>query len=238
MRFPELSHERADDGSLRCRSREALAPHHPSLARLFRAAVERRPDGLFLAERERRQLAQADLPRGAADRGWARAKSARARTVSRAPDHDLVRQQHRSCAAHACRPHRRHSGSADLGRLFPAEPGPRQAQAHRRIARARPRLCRRHRPLCQSPCGPRPHAGRAGREPQWRRPRRRHRPGRHGAKPAGRGLGRSRRGHRRGHHRQDPVHLGVDRPAQRRDQHPWHADREPAAARADLAVSR
>ena len=49
---PRIVHERADDGSLRCRSREALAPHHPSLARLFRAAVERRPDGLFLAERE------------------------------------------------------------------------------------------------------------------------------------------------------------------------------------------
>ena len=49
---PRIVHERADDGSLRCRSREAVAPHHPSLARLFRAAVERRPDGLFLAERE------------------------------------------------------------------------------------------------------------------------------------------------------------------------------------------
>ena len=48
---PQIVHERADDGSLHCRSSEALAPHHPSLARLFRAAVERNPDGLFLAER-------------------------------------------------------------------------------------------------------------------------------------------------------------------------------------------
>jgi feruloyl-CoA synthase len=48
---PRIVHERADDGSLRCRSSEALGPHHPSLARLFRAAVERKPDGLFLAER-------------------------------------------------------------------------------------------------------------------------------------------------------------------------------------------
>ena len=48
---PRIVHERADDGSLHCRSSEALAPHHPSLARLFRAAVERNPDGLFLAER-------------------------------------------------------------------------------------------------------------------------------------------------------------------------------------------
>src|SRR3954471_1706832 len=48
---PRIVHERADDGSLHCRSSEARAPHHPSLARLFRAAVERNPDGLFLAER-------------------------------------------------------------------------------------------------------------------------------------------------------------------------------------------
>src|SRR3977135_1701074 len=49
---PRIVHERADDGSLRCRSSETLAPHHPSLAHLFRAAVERKPDSLFLAERE------------------------------------------------------------------------------------------------------------------------------------------------------------------------------------------
>ncbi|MEA2965068.1 MAG: feruloyl-CoA synthase [Alphaproteobacteria bacterium] len=48
---PRIVHERADDGSLHYRSSEALAPHHPSLARLFRAAVERKPDGQFLAER-------------------------------------------------------------------------------------------------------------------------------------------------------------------------------------------
>ncbi len=48
---PRIVHERTEDGSLRYRSSEALAPHHPSLARLFHAAVERNPDGLFLAER-------------------------------------------------------------------------------------------------------------------------------------------------------------------------------------------
>ena len=48
---PRIVCERADDGSLRCRSSETLAPHHPSLARLFHAAVERKPEGLFLAER-------------------------------------------------------------------------------------------------------------------------------------------------------------------------------------------
>jgi feruloyl-CoA synthase len=44
--------ERGADGALRCRSREPLAPHDPSLARLFRAAVERNPAGIFLAARE------------------------------------------------------------------------------------------------------------------------------------------------------------------------------------------
>src|SRR5947209_4780884 len=48
---PKIVSEKADDGSLRCRSTEPLAPHDPSLARLFRRAVERNPGGLFLAER-------------------------------------------------------------------------------------------------------------------------------------------------------------------------------------------
>ena len=49
---PRIVWEKSADGSLRCRSTEALASHDPSLARLFRAAVERNPDGLFLAERD------------------------------------------------------------------------------------------------------------------------------------------------------------------------------------------
>ena len=80
-------------------------------------------------------LAQADLRRGAAARRRAGTGADRARAVGRAAGDDPLRQWHRSCAAHARRPHRRHSGGADLGRLFAAEPGPRQAQAHRRAAR-------------------------------------------------------------------------------------------------------
>jgi feruloyl-CoA synthase len=48
---PRIVCEKAADGNLHCRSAEALAAHDPSLARLFRAAVERNPGGLFLAER-------------------------------------------------------------------------------------------------------------------------------------------------------------------------------------------
>src|SRR6266446_157308 len=44
---PRIVVEKAPDGGLRCRSREPLAPYDPSLARLFRAAAERNPDGLF-----------------------------------------------------------------------------------------------------------------------------------------------------------------------------------------------
>jgi feruloyl-CoA synthase len=49
---PQIVCERLGDGSVHCRSTEPLAPYHPSLARLFRAAVERNPIGLFLAERD------------------------------------------------------------------------------------------------------------------------------------------------------------------------------------------
>jgi feruloyl-CoA synthase len=50
---PRVVCERSSDGVLRYRSTEPVAPHDPSLARLFRAAVERNPAGIFLAERDR-----------------------------------------------------------------------------------------------------------------------------------------------------------------------------------------
>jgi feruloyl-CoA synthase len=49
--------ERREDGSYRLRSNVPLGDYNPSLAAMFRAAVERRPDGIFLAERD-------------ANRGW------------------------------------------------------------------------------------------------------------------------------------------------------------------------
>src|SRR5215831_18804967 len=49
---PRVVCEKAADGSLRLRSADPLAPHDPSLARLFRAAGERHPDRTFLAERQ------------------------------------------------------------------------------------------------------------------------------------------------------------------------------------------
>ena len=49
---PRVVCRRSGDGVLRYRSTEPMAAHDPSLARLFRAAVERNPAGIFLAERE------------------------------------------------------------------------------------------------------------------------------------------------------------------------------------------
>src|SRR5215475_6543856 len=49
---PRIVCEPGHSGALLCRSSEPLAPCDPSLARLFRAAVERNPGGLFLAERD------------------------------------------------------------------------------------------------------------------------------------------------------------------------------------------
>src|SRR6266566_4880583 len=48
---PDIRSERAADGSLLIRSATPLAPHDPSLARLFRAAVAAQPARTFLAER-------------------------------------------------------------------------------------------------------------------------------------------------------------------------------------------
>src|SRR5215472_3167441 len=50
---PRVVCEPGRNGALHFRSSEALAPYDPSLARLFRAAVERNPAGPFLAERDR-----------------------------------------------------------------------------------------------------------------------------------------------------------------------------------------
>ena len=49
------------------------------------------------------------------------------------------------------------------------------------------------------------------------------------APPVGPAVEQAAAATRRRHDREIPVHLGLDRPAQGRDQHPRHADREPAA---------
>ncbi|HEY7666440.1 MAG TPA: feruloyl-CoA synthase [Xanthobacteraceae bacterium] len=74
---PRIACARAADGSLRCRSTESLASYDASLARLFRAAVERNPGGLFLAER-------------GADGGWRKLSYEAARRTVDALAHALI----------------------------------------------------------------------------------------------------------------------------------------------------
>jgi feruloyl-CoA synthase len=61
---PDIACDRAPDGTLRLRSRTPLGAYDPSLAGLFRVAVEGKPDRVFLAER---------------DGGWRRLRYAEAR---------------------------------------------------------------------------------------------------------------------------------------------------------------
>ncbi len=49
---PDVAREDRDDGSIVLRAREPLGPHDRNLARMFRSAVERAPDRLFMAERD------------------------------------------------------------------------------------------------------------------------------------------------------------------------------------------
>ena len=141
-----------------------------------RAAVSRGSRGAagarFPAGAHGRWLAQADLRGGAANGRRARGRFARARPFGRAPGDDPVRQRDRPRAADARRLYGRRSGRADLGCVLAAKPGLRQAQAHRRTARARPDLRRRHRAVRQSARGDRHGERRDRREPRRRKPRR------------------------------------------------------------------
>ena len=97
-------------------------------------------------------------------------RAARARAFGGTAGDDPVGQCDRSCAADACRIHSGHPGRADIGRVFAAKPGLRQAQAHRRTARTRPDLRCRHRAVRQGARGDR-RRRRNRREPQRRQPR-------------------------------------------------------------------
>ena len=106
-----------------------------------RAAVPRRGRGaagarLPAGARRRAAGARLTYARRARSRRRARRGAARARALGRAAGDDPVGQRDRSRAADARRLHGRRAGRADLGRVFAAEPGLRQAQAYRRAARS------------------------------------------------------------------------------------------------------
>ena len=182
--------------------------------RLGRARAGARLSG---RARSRRRLAHAQLRRSLEPGARARRRPGRGRPGTGASARDPLGQLRRSRARDPGRDARRRPGGADLDRLFapvarlrPAARGLRAAPARRRVRRRSRALRRRaRRRLARSPA---------------RRSRR--------ARP------RARRCRRPRHHRQDPVHLGLDRRAQGRGQHPAHAHLEPADDRAALAVPR
>ena len=223
---------RHDPPRLHGRSRRVRSEPRAAVPRGGRGAAGARVP----AERSRAMLAQADL-RGRAPHGrCARRRAARARAFGRAAGDDPVGQCDRSRAADARRLHGGRAGRADLGRVFAAKPGLRQAQAHRRAARARPDLRRRHRAVRQGARGDR-RRRRNRREPRRRESRQRRRSTNSRARRAGPAVDQAAAATRRRHDRENPVHLRLDRAAQGRHQHPRHADREPAAGRCNAGRS-
>ena len=218
---PDVVVERRSDGAILLRSPHPLPAFPQKLTERLVHWAKAAPERVFLAQRDAagawRTLTYARrIGEGARHRRGA----AGARPVAGAPDRDSLRQRYRARAPRPCRHACRHSLRADLGAVFAAVEGFRQAQNHHRGSSARPRLrrqrhgvrarhrrrgaarrrSRRHRQSAERPAGDTlrsidQHAADAG--------------GRCGACQ-----GRSR------HHRQNPVHLRLDRPAERRHQHP------------------
>ena len=115
------------DGTIRLTCTAELGAYDPSLARLFRSAVEAQPDRVFLAERTGdrwRKLTYADARRTVD--ALAAALLARGLSAAAARD-DPLRQFDRSRAADARGLHGGRAGRADFGRVFAAKPGLRQA---------------------------------------------------------------------------------------------------------------
>ncbi len=231
--------ERRADGTLYLRSPHPLERYPDKLTARLEHWAAVAPDRVFLAQRTRdgawRKLA---LPRRLASGAQHRPGAHRPEAVGGASHRDPVRQRHRARAARARRHDGRRALCADLGALFADVERLRQAQVDHRGAHARPGVRHRRQAVC-------------ARDRQ--RGAARHRDRHHlesARQPAdhvlrrvaddrvdrgGRGL--SRQGHA-GHDRQDPVHLGLDRLPEGRDQHPAHAVLEPGDGARRIVLRR
>ena len=190
------------------------------------------------ARERRRAMDDGHLRRRAAAGALRSALDSGAGHERRAAAGDAVRQQHRARAVRARGDACRRAGGGDLAGLFADVEGFRQAQEHDRAARSR-------RDLCLQPKAIR--AGAGGDQAAAYAPRSsaamptaamRFRFATIAATPETRCGRKGLRGRRAGYDRKIPVHLGLDRHAEGRDQHPAHADLEPAGQGADLVVSR
>jgi hypothetical protein len=148
-----------------------------------------------------------------------------------------LRQQHRSCAVRARGHARRRARRRDLAGLFADVGGFRQAQEHDQAAGARRDLCFEPEAIHR---GARSDQAAAFGNDRVRRRRQQRRDFISVAcrYPRSRRRRQILRGGDARHHSKIPVHLGLDRFAKSRHQHPAHADLEPAGQGTDLAVSR
>ena len=236
---PHIVRHDAPDGSSILRSTVPLLPYDPSLARLFRAAVERNPEGLFLAERNAdaawRELTYEDahetvdaLAQGLIERGLSAERPVMILSGN-SVDHALL-----TLAGHTAgipvapisvayslqsQDHAKLKHIAALlkpGLIYVADTGP--------FAKSLAALDLADVEIVASRNGANLANVTLFDDLAETRP--------------GPALERAMAAIGARHHRQVPVHLGIDRPAERRDQHPRHAHRQPAADRADLAVRR
>jgi len=180
-----------------------------------RAHLSRRAQG--------RRLAQVELPRNIRRGAPHRAGTAGSQARPGAAGRDPFRQQHRPRAARARRHARRHPGGADLAGVLADVEGFRQAQVHLRAAAARAGVRRRCGEIQAGAGGGRRQVGigRGAAGGQSRLDA-----GTRARKSAARNGG------------EDPLHLGLHRAAERRDQHARDALRQPAAAGAGVALPR
>ncbi len=179
------------------------------------------------AQRNWRRLAHNDLRANTGVGSRYRSIAAGARSFAGAANRNSLRQRHRACVARPRRDACRHSLRADLSSLLADVAGFRQAEIHYRNSHAGAGLCGERDCFRARNCGN--SAGRCR--------SRRYRQSVSGAKSHAirRAFGdstercrrcRSRQGRSR-HDREIPVHIGLDRPAEGRDQHPAHALLQP-----------
>src|SRR5438067_88536 len=180
-----------------------------------RADLPRRAQG--------RRLAQAELPRSLWRRAADQPSPARPGTERGAACRHSFGQRRGPRAPCARRHARRHPGGADLARVLAHVAGLRQAQAHLRARAARARVRRRRGEIRAGARG-------GGREVDVG--------GRASGKQPRLDTGARARARRAADGGEDSFYLGLDRHAERCDQYARHAVREPAAARAGVAVRR
>ena len=202
---PRVELEKRADGSMLLRSPQKLRALRALRHRVAGAVVGQGAGARVPRRAQRRRLAQADLPRDLRRGAAHRARRCSTRPRRRQAGRDPLGQQHRPRAARARRDARRHSGRADLAGVFADVEGLRQAEVHLRAA-ASPGSCS---PPMPQKFGPALEAVGAKSAPVAELLETN--PGSTLEREHAQGAAR--------HGGEDPLHLGLDRHAEGRDQH-------------------